>query len=105
MALLNLTDFEAATNSALSDPDGRDLADSRAASSLAWSARYCNGRGWTKLTYTEVVSPTDPIDTFYLSALPLDTTQPVTASTSNYASNAYDPYLGIVRSNPNGTVK
>ena len=26
-------------------------------------------------------------------------------STYNYSSNAYDAYLGIVRANPNGTVK
>lgn len=105
MALLSWVDFEQQTNSSLSDPDGRALADQLAGSILAWSARYCNRLGWAKQAYTEVLSPTEPTDTFYLSALPLDTTQPVTVNTYNYASNAYDPYLGIVRVNPNGTVK
>ena len=80
MALLPWVDFGQATNSTLSDPEGRDLADSLAASILAWSARYCNRLGWAKQTYTEVLSPTDPTDTFYLAALPLDTTQPITVS-------------------------
>lgn len=70
--LLGWPDFEAATNSTLSDPEGRDLADTLATSILAWSARYCNRLSWEHGTYTEVLSPTDPMDTFYLSALPLD---------------------------------
>ena len=97
MALLAWPDYAAATNSTLSDPDGRTFADQLAGSILAWSARYCNRPGWANQAYTEALSPTDPTDTFYLSALPLDTTQPVTVSTYNYASNAYDPYLGVVR--------
>ncbi len=76
-----------------------------ATSILSWSARYCNRLGWAYGTFTEVLNPTDPTDTFYVSALPLDTAQAVTVSTYNYGSNAYDPYQGIVRTNPNGTVK
>ncbi len=105
MALLSWVDFEARTNSTLSDPEGRALADTMAAGILAWSARYCNRLGWSYNTYTEVLNPREPNDTFYVSALPLDPAQPVTVSTYNYGSNAYDPYQGIVRTNPNGTVK
>ncbi len=105
MALLNFTDYESRANSTLQDPDGRALADTMAAGILAWSARYCNRLGWTYGTYTEVLNPTEPNDTFYVSALPLDPAQAVTVSTYNYSSNLYDPYLGIVRTHPNGTVK
>lgn len=105
MALLNFTDYEAQTNSTLSDPDGRTLADTLAASILAWSARYCNRLGWAKQAYTEALSPTDPLDTFYLSALPLDPTQPVTVSTYNYGTNLYDAYTGIVRASSAGIVR
>lgn len=87
MPLLDWTDYEAVTNSTLSDPDGRALADRLASSILRWSANYCNRLGWDHTTYTEIFSPADATDTFYLSALPLDTTQPVTVSTYNYSSN------------------
>ncbi len=105
MALLNWTDYESRANSTLLDPDGRALADTMAAAILAWSARYCNRLGWAYGTFTETLNPTEPGDTFYVSALPLDPAQPVTVGTYNYATNLYDPYLGIVRTHPNGTVK
>jgi len=104
MPLLDWTDYEAQTNSTLSDPEGRALADSLAASILAWSARYCNRLGWSYGTYTESLSPDCATDTFYASALPLDTAQAVTVTTYNYSSNAYDPYTGLVRANSNGKV-
>lgn len=105
MALLSWVDYEAATNSTLSDPDGRSLADQLAGSILAWSARYCNRLGWSYGTYVESFNNDEATDTFWITAPPLGTAQPLTVSTYNYASNAYDPYLGIVRANPNGTVK
>jgi len=104
MALLNWTDYEQQTNTTLQDPDGRALADSMAASILAWSARYCNRLGWAYGTYTEAISPPDALTTAYLSALPVDTTQPVTIATYNYATNLYDAYTGTYRVNPRGVL-
>jgi hypothetical protein len=72
MPLLDWTSYEAETNSTLSDPEGRDLADRKAAAILAWSAKYCNRFGWQKGTYVDTFSPDDYASTFYLSALPLD---------------------------------
>lgn len=97
MPLLNYTDYEAETNSSLSDPEGRDFADRKAAAILAWSARYCNRLGWQKDSYTEVFSPEDFTRTFYLTALPLDPSQPVTVGTYSAASDSYTTYTGPVR--------
>ena len=102
--LLGWPDFEAATNSTLSDPEGRALADQLAGSILAWSARYCNRLGWSYGTYVESFNNDEATNTFWVTAPPLDTTQPLTLSTYNYSSNAYDAYLGLVRSNPNGKI-
>ena len=104
-ALLDWTDFEAETNITLSDPEGRALADRKANAILAWSARYCNRLGWTKQTYTELVSPDRYTSLFYLSGLPVDTTQPVAVGTYNDTTDAYDTYTGSVRKNANGVVK
>ncbi len=60
MALLDWTDYEAPTNSTLSDPDGRAFANRVADSILAWSARYCNQLGRAKTTYAETLSPDWP---------------------------------------------
>ncbi len=103
--LLDYTDFEAVTNSSLSDPDGRALANRLANSILAWSARYCNRLGWAYGTYTETFSPDDYLSQFYVSALPLDTTQSVTVATYNTSTTAYDNYTGTVRKNAAGVVK
>jgi hypothetical protein len=105
MPLLDWTDFEAETNSVLSDPDGRALADKKANAVLAWSARYCNRLGWARQAYTEFVSPDRYTSLFYLSALPVDTTQSVTVGTYNDATDAYDTYTGSVRKNVHGVVK
>src|SRR3954447_24139981 len=103
--LLDWTDYEAVTNSTLSDPDGRALADRIGTSILAWSARYCNRLGWSSGTYTEYFSSTEYLDQFYLSALPLDTAQPVTVTTYNANTTGYDSYTGTVRARDNGVVK
>ncbi len=75
-----------------------------AASILAWSARYCNRFGWAYGTYTESLSPLNSVTTAYLSALPVDTAQPVTITTYNYSMNLYDAYLGTYRVNPVGVL-
>jgi hypothetical protein len=55
MALLEWTDYEAQTNSTLSDPDGRAFANRIAGSILGWSARYCNQLGRAKTTSAETL--------------------------------------------------
>jgi len=104
MALLNWTDYEAQTNKTLEDPDGRALADSMAASILTWSARYCQRLGWAYGTYTENLSPPRPVATGYLSALPVDISQPVAVTIYNYSTNLYDAFLGTFRVNPAGVL-
>jgi len=104
MALLSFVDYEQQTNTTLEDPDGRALADSMAASILAWSARYCNRLGWAYGTYAESLSPPRVVTTAYLSALPVDTSQPVTITIYNYSTNLYDAYLGTFRVNPAGVL-
>jgi hypothetical protein len=105
MPLLDYTDFERQANATLSDPDGRALADTIANSILAWSAKYCNRLGWAKTTYSEYFSPDRYLDTFYVSALPLDTTQTTSVATYNANTNAYDAYILTVRANAQGRVK
>ena len=104
MALLSWVDFEAATNSTLSDPEGRALADQLAGSILAWSARYCHRLGWAYGPYVESFNQDEATNTFWVTAPPLDTTQPLTVSIYNFSSNAYDAYTGLVRANPNGKI-
>jgi hypothetical protein len=105
MPLLNYQDYEAETNSTLSTPEGRALADRKAEAILSWSARYCNRLGWAKGTYVETLSPSEYASTFYLSALPLDTTQPVTVSSYNWSTDTYSAYTGTVRKNAGGVIR
>lgn len=43
-------------------------------------------------------------NTFRVTAPPLDTPQPLTVSTCNYASSAHKAYTGIVRANQSGKI-
>jgi hypothetical protein len=104
MALLSWVDFEQQSNKSLEDPDGRALADSMAAAILTWSARYCNRLGWSYGVYTENLSPPRALATGYLSALPVDPSQPVTIGIYNFSTNLYDPFLGNFRVNPAGVL-
>ncbi len=104
MALLSFVDYEQQANKTLEDPDGRALADSMAAAILAWSARYCNRLGWAYGVYTESLSPPRALATGYLSALPVDTSQPVTIGIYNFSTNLYDAFLGTFRVNPAGVL-
>ncbi len=102
--LLDYTDYERQTNSSLSDPDGRNLANAIANAILAWSARYCNRLTWAYGTQTEYFSPDDYATQFYVSALPVDTAQTVGVATYDAANTAYNAYTGTVRSRANGTI-
>ncbi len=104
MALLSFVDYEQQANKTLEDPDGRALADSMAAAILTWSARYCQRLGWAYGAYTENLSPPRPVATGYLSALPVDVTQPVAVTIYNYSTNLYDAFLGTFRVNPAGVL-
>lgn len=102
--LLDYTDFERQTNSSLSDPEGRNLANAIANAILAWSARYCNRLTWAYGTQTEYFSPDDYATQFYVSALPVDTAQTVSVATYDAATTVYNAYTGTVRSRANGTI-
>lgn len=104
MRSLDFTDFEVATDGTLSDSEGRELADRKAAAILAWSAKYCNRLDLQKGTYTETFSPDGYASTFFLSALPLDASRAITVSINNASTDAYDTYTGTVRKNPHGAL-
>lgn len=103
MPLLDYTDYERQTNTTLPTAE-RTLANTIADALLQWSARYCHRAGWAKTTYTEVFSPSEYGDQFYVSALPLDTTQAVSVSTYNSTSGLYDTYTGTIRKNAAGVI-
>ncbi len=105
MPLLSYADLERQNNITLTDPAGRALANAIADGVLAWSARYCNRPGWAEAAYTEVFSPDDCCNLFYVRGLPLDTAETVTLTTYNDATNVYDGYTGTVRANAQGAIR
>ena len=104
MPLLDYTDLQTQKNIDLTS-NGIAEANLLANAILTWSANYCNRLTWAYGVQTEYFTFDQYQDTFYVSCLPLDTTQPVTVATYNSATNAYDPYLYTVRANSKGRVK
>src|SRR4051794_22995721 len=104
MPLLDHTDLEDQKNVDLT-AEGQALADAMATSILAWAAKRCNRPGWDKVATTEYFSPEDEQDLFYVSRLPLSTTDAVTVTTYNTGTAGYDAYTGTVRSRDTGAVK
>jgi len=102
MPLISYLDLEAHKNITLIE-DGQNLANTMAEAVLAWAEKRI-GRTFAKSVRTETLDGGQ--SRYYLSGIPIDTTQPVTINLYSSGSGIYgEPYTGNIRVFPGGILQ